>query len=209
VLVGEAYQASSNTTALVASPKSKLTSVRDLKGARIAVNNPRGLGVMLINALLATVGLTPNDVRYVETPFDQVAATVQRGGADAGWLIEPYLTQAQLETGAVPIADTATGPTADLPQSGYVCARSFAKRNPNTIRSFQTALRQAQVAAQDRTGIERELTGYLKVTSTVASLMKLGAYPSSLRAVRPQRVADLMLEQGMLTKKINVSDKIL
>ena len=65
----------------------------------------------------------------------------------------------------------ATGPTADLPQSGYVCARSFAKRNPNTIRSFQTALRGAQVAAQDRTGIERELTGYLKVTSTVASLM--------------------------------------
>src|SRR5262249_44490443 len=83
VVVGEAYQAGPNTTALVTSPKSKLTTVRDLRGARIAVNNPRGLGVMLINALLSTVGLSPNDVHYVETPFDHIARTVQGGGAEA------------------------------------------------------------------------------------------------------------------------------
>jgi NitT/TauT family transport system substrate-binding protein len=134
---------------------------------------------------------------------------VQRGDAESGWLVEPYLTLAQLETGAVPLADVATGPTADLPQSGYVCDRTFAQRNPRTIKAFQNALLRAQVAAQDRTSIERELTDYLKVTPTVASLMNIGTFPGSLRAVRPQRVADLMLEQGMLTKKITVADRIL
>jgi NitT/TauT family transport system substrate-binding protein len=209
VLIGEAYQASPNTTAIVTSPKSKLRDASDLKGTRIAVNNPNGLGVMLMNALLTTIGLSPRDVKYVETPFDQIGAAVQRGDVESGWLVEPYLTLAQLQNGVVPLADTATGPTADLPQSGYVCARSFAARNPNTVKAFQTALAQAQVAAQDRTNIERELTGYLKVTPTVASLMNVGNFPSSLRAVRPQRVADLMVAQGTLTRKINVAERII
>jgi NitT/TauT family transport system substrate-binding protein len=208
VLVGEAYQAGDNTTALVTAPRSKLRRIRDLKGTRIAVNNPRGLGVMLITALLSANGLAPSDVTFVETPFDKIGAAVQRGDAESGWLVEPYLTLAQLETGATPLADTATGPTADLPQSGYVCARSFAERNPRTMRAFQSALVRAQVAAQDRTVIERELTGYLKVTPRVAALMNVGTFPGSLRAVRPQRVADLMLEQGMLNRPIKVADRI-
>ncbi|HEV2780223.1 MAG TPA: ABC transporter substrate-binding protein [Actinophytocola sp.] len=212
VLVGEAFQASANTAVLVTAPGSKLRTVRDLKGTRIAVNNTAGLGVLLINALLATNGLTPADVQIVETPFDQIGAAVQRGDAQSGWLIEPFLTVAALQTGAVPFVDTATGATLELPQSGYVCARSFAQRNPRTVRAFQNALVEAQVRAQDRTALEREFTDYLRnagVTSTVASLMNVGTYPSSLRAVRPQRVADLMVSQGMLTERINVSTRIL
>jgi NitT/TauT family transport system substrate-binding protein len=208
VLVGEAYQMSTNTTALLTSPKSKMRSVRDLKDTRIAVNNPRGLGVMLINSLLATAGLNPSDVRYVETPFDKIGQAIKNGDADSGWLVEPYLTLAQLETGAVPLADTAAGPTLDLPQSGYVCARSFAEKNPHTVRAFQDSLVEAQVRALDRTAVERELRDYLAVTDTVAALMNVGTFPSSLRAVRPQRVADLMLEQEMLKQPIDVSKRI-
>ena len=212
VLLGEAYQTGTNTTALVVPQKSKLRTLRDLKGTRIAVNNPAGLGVMLINAQLATVGLTPRDVTYVETPFDQIGASLQRGNAESGWMVEPFMTVAALENGTAPLADTAAGPTLDLPQSGYVCARSFAERNPNTVKAFQSALVEAQVRALDRMALEKELTDYLKtpkVDATIASLMNIGTYPSSLRAVRPQRVADLMFEQGMLKKKIKVADLII
>lgn len=210
VLVGEAYETGLNTSAVLGLPSSQILSARELQGKRIGVNNRAGLGVMLINALLATVGLPPSDVQYVEMPFDRIAAALRQGETDAGWLVEPYLTVAQLETGAVTIADTAVGPTLDLPQSGYVCARSFAARNPRTVQAFQNALAEAHVRALDRTALERELTNpdYLAVTPTVASLMNIGTYPSSLRAVRPQRVADLMLTQGMLTQQVNVADRI-
>lgn len=211
VLLGEAYQTGVNTTALVAPAGSKLRRLRDLKGTRIAVNNPAGLGVMLVNAQLATVGLTPKDVQYVETAFDQIGSSLRRGAAESGWMVEPFMTVAALENGTAPLADTAAGPTLDLPQSGYVCDRRFAQQNPATVQAFQTALVEAQVRALDRTALERELTDYLKspkVDTTIASLMNIGTYPTSLRAVRPQRVADLMLEQGMLRKKINVADLI-
>lgn len=210
VLVGEAYQTGTNTTALLGPAKSPLRSARELQGKRIGVNNPAGLGVMLINALLATVGLAPSDVQYVETPFDRIATSLKQGEVDAGWFVEPYLTLAQLETGAVPVADTAVGPTLDLPQSGYVCARSFAARNPRTVQAFQRALAEAHVRSLDRSALELELANadYLAVSPTVAALMNIGTYPSSLRAVRPQRVADLMLAQGMLSQKVNVADRI-
>jgi NitT/TauT family transport system substrate-binding protein len=211
VLLGEAYQTGTNTTALVVPAKSKLRTLRDLKDTRIAVNNPAGLGVMLINAQLATVGLTPKDVHYVETAFDQIGASLKKGNAESGWMVEPFMTVAALENGTAPLADTAAGPTLDLPQSGYVCARQFAQRNPNTVKAFQASLVEAQVRSLDRSALERELTEFLKspkVDPTIASLMNIGTFPSSLRAVRPQRVADLMLEQGMLKKKINVADLI-
>ena len=211
VLLGEAYQTGSNTTALVVPPASKLRRLRDLKGTRIAVNNPAGLGVMLINAQLATVGLTAKDVQYVETAFDQIGSSLQKGNAESGWMVEPFETVAALENGTAPLADTAAGPTLDLPQSGYVCAREFAERNPKTVKAFQAALVEAQVQALDRTALEREFSEYLKspkVDPTIASLMNIGTFPSSLRAVRPQRVADLMLAQGMLTKPLKVADRI-
>jgi NitT/TauT family transport system substrate-binding protein len=211
VLLGEAYQTGTNTTALVVPAASKLRALRDLKGTRIAVNNPAGLGVMLVNAQLATVGLTPKDVQYVETPFDKIGASIKAGAAQSGWMVEPFMTVSALENGTAPLADTAAGPTLDLPQSGYVCARAFAEKNPHTIKAFQAALVEAQVRSKDRTALEREFTEFLtspKVDPTIASLMNIGTYPSSLRAVRPQRVADLMLSQGMLHKKINVADLI-
>ncbi|HEU5469074.1 MAG TPA: ABC transporter substrate-binding protein [Actinophytocola sp.] len=209
VLVGEAYQTSTNTSALLTRTDSKLRDVQDLRGTRIGVNNPNGLGTMLINALLSTRGISPSEVRYVEIPFDKIGAAIKSGQVDSGWLVEPYLTTAQLENGAVPFADTAAGATVELPQSGYVCARSFAERNPQTIKAFQAALVQAQVEAADRTAIERELIEYLKVNNTVAALMNMGTYPSSLRAVRPQRVADLMRTQGTLKKDIDVSKLVI
>jgi len=211
VLLGEAYQTGVNTTALVAPADSKLRRLRDLKGTKIAVNNPAGLGVMLINAQLATVGLSPKDVNYVETAFDKIGASLQKGDAQSGWMVEPFMTVAALENGTAPLADTAAGPTLDLPQSGYVCDRKFAERNKETVRAFQQALVEGQVRAKDRTALEREMTEFLtspKVDPTIASLMNIGTYPSSLRAVRPQRVADLMLTQGMLKRPIKVADLI-
>ena len=205
VLVGEGCQTGTNTTALITRSGGKVRRLEDIRGARIGINNDRGLGTMLINALLATRGLGPGDVKYVVIDMDKVAGAVQKGEVDAGWLIEPYLTIAELETRAEPVADTAVGATVNLPQSGYVCSRKFARNNPATIKAFQSALVQAQALAKDRAVVEREWTKYLDLNGTVVSLMNIGDFPSSLRAVRPQRVANLMYAQGMLKQPIDAS----
>ncbi|SMD23797.1 NitT/TauT family transport system substrate-binding protein [Kibdelosporangium aridum] len=210
VVLGEAYQAAPRTTGLVIAQSgiNRLRSVADLKGKPIGVNNLRGLGVLLTNSLLRTNGMVATDVNYVERPFDQLAQAVSSGDVAAAWMVEPYMTRSQLETKCVLFADTAVGPTADFPQSGYACARSFARRNPNTVRAFQLALAEAQQRALDRSLVEEVLPEYIKVSKNVAQLMNLGAYPSTTLAIRPQRVADLMLEQQFLKTRIDVTSRM-
>jgi NitT/TauT family transport system substrate-binding protein len=105
-------------------------------------------------------------------------------------------------------ADTAIGATSDFPQSGYACARSFASKNPNTVRAFQAALTEAQQRALDRASVENVLPEYISVSRNVAQLMSLGAFPSTTLAIRPQRVADLMLEQQFLKTRLDVTARM-
>ncbi|MFD1047135.1 ABC transporter substrate-binding protein, partial [Kibdelosporangium lantanae] len=128
VVLGEAYQTGPRSTGLLVSRSSRLRSVKDLAGKRVGVNNLRGLGVLLTNSVLATNGMKPSDVQYVEMPFDNLAGAINNGDITAGWMVEPYLTRAQLDVGCVMLADTAVGATSDFPQSGYACARSFARK---------------------------------------------------------------------------------
>lgn len=208
VVLGEAYQAAARTTGLVASKTSRMREVPDLAGKPVGVNNLRGLGVLMTNSLLRVNGLKPSDVRYVEKPFDQLADAVRTGEVAAAWMVEPYLTRSQLEAGCVLFADTAAGPTADFPQSGYACARSFARKNPNTVRAFQQALAEAQQRSLDRSLVENVLPEYISVSKNVAQLMNLGTYPSTTLPIRPQRVADLMLEQEFMKARIDVSTRM-
>jgi NitT/TauT family transport system substrate-binding protein len=208
VVLGEAYQTGPRSTGLLCREDSRLRTVNDLAGKRIGVNNLRGLGVLLTNSVLATNGMKPSDVQYVEIPFDGLADAIKKGDVSAAWMVEPYLTRSQLDAGCVLFADTATGPTSDFPQSGYACARSFARKNPNTVRAFQLALAEAQSRALDRTTVEQVLPDYVSVSKNVAALMNLGTYPSTTLAIRPQRVADLMFAQQFLKTKINVSERM-
>lgn len=208
VVLGEAYQTGPRTTGLVTAQSSRLRTVTDLAGKRIGVNNLRGIGALLTNSLLATNGMKPSDVTYVELPFDNLADAVRSGQVSAAWMVEPYMTRSQLEAGCVLFADTATGPTSDFPQSGYACARSFARKNPNTVRAFQLALADAQRRALDREVVEKVLPDYISVSRNVAALMALGQYPSTTLAIRPQRVVDLMVTQQFLRNKINVEERM-
>jgi NitT/TauT family transport system substrate-binding protein len=208
VVLGEAYQTGPRSTGLLAASSARLRGVADLAGKRIGVNNARGLGVLLTNSLLATNGMKPSDVQYVEMPFDGLADAITKGQINAAWMVEPYLTRAQLDAGCVLFADTASGPTADFPQSGYACARSFARKNPGTVRAFQLALGEAQSRALDRSTVEAVLPDYVSVSRNVAQLMNLGTYPSSTLAIRPQRVVDLMFAQQFLKTRINVEERM-
>ncbi|MEV4316968.1 ABC transporter substrate-binding protein [Actinocrispum sp. NPDC049592] len=208
VVLGEAYQTGPRSTGLLTSAGSRLRNVNDLQGKRVGVNNLRGLGVLLTNSTLATNGMKPSDVNYVELPFDKLADAVKKGEVSAAWMVEPYLTRAQLEQGCTILADTATGATSDFPQSGYACARSFARKNPGTVAAFQRVLGEAQARALDRSTIEGVLPDYVSVSRNVAQLMNLGTYPTTTLAIRPQRVVDLMYQQQFLKQRINVEERM-
>jgi NitT/TauT family transport system substrate-binding protein len=124
-------------------------------------------------------------------------------------LVEPFLQQAAKSIGAYPLFDTVTGPTADIPLTGYGATGKFVGANPRTIEAFQRVMKRATNEAHfDRTKVDPVLAKIGKVDPDTAHLSVLTNFVSSLDPVRIQRVVDLMVEFKALDKKFDVADMI-
>jgi NitT/TauT family transport system substrate-binding protein len=203
-LVSDGYQAAPNTFVLLARPDGVVRTPRDVTGRRIAVNTFRNIVELNARSALQTNGVDLSTVQFVEVPFPDMAAAVQSGRVDAAAMVEPFITSASRSIGAVPVLDTASGPTADIPVAGYGATETFAQQNPRAVAAFQRAMARGQQAASDRRNVEQILPTYIRIDQSTASLINLGTFPQSLDATRLQRVADLMQQFALVPGRFDV-----
>src|SRR2546427_4603813 len=86
-------------TALVTSKDSKVTSVADLKGKRVAVTRGTDPHIFLVRALLGA-GLTEKDITPVLLQHADGKTALVRGDVDAWAGLDPMMAQAEVEEGA-------------------------------------------------------------------------------------------------------------
>jgi NitT/TauT family transport system substrate-binding protein len=73
---------------------------------------------------------------------------------DAAFLVEPYLTEAETRSGAVPLLDLDQGATENFPLTGYVTTQAWMRRYPKTAAAFTAALHKGQeIAASNRPAV--------------------------------------------------------
>ncbi|WP_228122483.1 ABC transporter substrate-binding protein [Saccharothrix syringae] len=203
-LQGEAYQAGTNTMALV-TLDSAYDSPGKLASPRIAVDTTGDIGALTTTAVLRTAGVEKQNLRLREMPFGQMVEAMKAKEVDAAWMTEPFITKAQRDAGARVVTDTAVGPTEDFPVSGYASSKKFADDNPRTLALFRQVLRDAQEAASnDKLSVQDVLPSYIDVDQPTAALVSVGTFPLSLNPVRLQRVADMMDTEGVLLERLEV-----
>jgi len=208
-LVADASSAGPNSCVVVSMPSSSVKSIRDMAGKRVAVTARNTISDLLVMSTLKTNGIDWRTIQWVETAFPQIADTLAKGNVDAAFVTEPFITNAQKSVGAVPIFDTAVGPTANMPTAGYGANADFVQKNPKTIAAFQKVMQRATDEAKgDRGKVESLLQEYAKIDADTAKLSTLLTFSSSLDATRIQRVPDLMLEFGVIKEKIDVASMI-
>jgi NitT/TauT family transport system substrate-binding protein len=128
---------------------------------------------------------------------------------DAAWLPEPFVTQAEEDTGAVPLADANQGSSQNLPISGYMVTASWLKKYPNTAAAFRTAILKAQaIAATDPAAVQQGMEKFAGSPPVVAAIADSPEYPTQQNAILLQRLASLMLNFGMLQQAYNVNQMI-
>jgi NitT/TauT family transport system substrate-binding protein len=206
--VADASSAAPKSTEIVAMPNSSVKSVKDLAGKKIAITSTNTICDTLTKSVMRDNGVDYSGVKWVPIPFPQIAAAVQSGQVDAGFLTEPFITQAAKTVGALPIVDTATGATKDFPTAGYGSLAKFTNANPKTVAAFQRVMAQATKESADRSKIEPLMVEFAKVDQDVAALTTLLTFQSTLDAQRLQRVPDLMQQFGSIPLSINVAPMI-
>ncbi|SMC60673.1 NitT/TauT family transport system substrate-binding protein [Kibdelosporangium aridum] len=208
-IVADAYQGTSDALVMLARPGVTITSAKDFEGKKVSVHQPPGnIADLLFRSTLRDNGADPNKVNYQQVPFPNIPNALKTGTIDAGIAIEPFMTQAEKDTGAVRVLKVVSGPTQDIPLSGYVSPSKFAKENPKTVAAFQRAMSKAQQASGDRSKLAEVMPDLTGVDAATVPLLNLGVFPTSLDATRLQRVISLMEsypDLSKLTQKIDAS----
>ena len=91
-----AVTATSEWTALVVPPHSRIASLSDLKGKRVAVTPGTDPNIFLLRAL-ATVGLDARDVTLVPLQHPLRRQALDAGQVDAWAGLDPFMAEAQLQ----------------------------------------------------------------------------------------------------------------
>lgn len=204
-VIAEGSASSPNSFGIYVMPNSPIREAKDLAGKKIGVNARNNIATVLTNETLKSAGVDINTLNFVEVPFPDMGAALQRGDVEAAFLAEPFITAASAGLGVNRIVDAGIGSTDGLPIDGYAATEGWVKQHPKAAAAFQRALQKAAADAANRTETEKVITGYAKVDPKFAPLMAPLQYPTSINPTRLQRVADLMLAQAILKAKLDVS----
>jgi NitT/TauT family transport system substrate-binding protein len=203
VIVADGYDAAPNVMEVLTLPKYHILTPADLvhksigtPPADVMPNNTQGqpynLETVATQSVLANDNVDTTKINWQPLAQQSLIPDLANHQVDAILATEPTIFQAESQLGAVPVLDSCTGATANLPLDGYFSLRSFAKRQPAAMAAFHTALVKGQSAAAQQAPVRAALQGSVGMSVQAASLVTLGEYPTSMSASDLQRVVKLL-----------------
>ena len=219
VVLADGYDAGPNIMDVLVSPNSPITGPQDLAGKTIGTAEPQlmphrfngppySLETVAASSVLEDDGIQPTSVKWKPMPAADLVSALRNHTVNAILATEPEIFQAESQLGARTILDACSGETVNLPLEGYFAPRSFAARHRAALIAFRSALTRAQADAVQPAPLEAAFQHYAGMSRQAAALITLGVYPTSLRVVSLQRVADLMSFYGALPQPLNVGQMI-
>lgn len=140
-----------------------INSVADLKGKKLGAATPGSLTQIATDAVLATEGMTEDDVNLVHLSNPSAKFAALKSGAVDAALANPPGGNPSAEFGATVIFDASSIPNLS---NGYVAMRDYAAENPDVLVAFLKATREGIVALGEDPDRAKELVGkYSKETN--------------------------------------------
>jgi NitT/TauT family transport system substrate-binding protein len=207
-IVANGYDAAPNVMEVLALPGSHITSPAALKGKTVGTSEPQEMGTLRSKAkpysldtiatwsVLSSDNVFPTTINWQPMQTSQLIGALQSGQVKAILATEPTIYLAESKLGAVPVLDSCTGATANLPLAGYFSDAAYAKGHATNLAAFRAALLKAQSNGSMSAPLQNALTKYDHLGVQAASLVTLGTYPTSLQEPDLQRIANLMFTFG-------------
>jgi putative riboflavin transport system substrate-binding protein len=138
-----------------AKASSGITTAADLKGKKIGIPGKYGSSWIMLQALLDSVGLTPDDVTVLEYPDYGQGVAVQQGAVDAATGFannEPV----QLELSGTPAVVLHVDNVVALPGQGLIAGAPALDGKPDAVAAFVLATLRAmtEIAADPNLGLD-------------------------------------------------------
>ena len=201
-VVANGYDAAPNVMEVLTLPNSPIASPKDLVGKSIGTAEPQempfshskpySLDTIATWSVLSSDNVDPTKITWRPMRITSLISALRSGQVDAILATEPTIYSAEVQLGAVPLLDSATGATANLPLGGYFTNAAYAKAHHANLAAFRAALLKAQADTSMTAPVHGALMHFAGLTVQAASLVSLGTYPTGLQVPDLHRVANLM-----------------
>jgi NitT/TauT family transport system substrate-binding protein len=186
---------------VVAGKASGIASFGDLEGKTVAVNTLKTQGDLTIMESAAKAGADPAKIKFVEMPFPDMQAQLDRGSVDAVWLPEPFLSKALADAKNMLVGYPNQTALPGLPTMVSFTSGNFAQQNPETVKSFREALEETLAKAeQNPDKVRALLPKFMNMDAAVAGKLKMEAFDGDVPA-------DVLSDLGSLMVKYSYVDK--
>lgn len=191
---------------IVVPKNSPIKTAADLAGKTVAVNNLKNVGDTTVRASIRKAGGDDSTVKFVELPFPDMPAAVTAERVDAAWVVEPFFTVTQ-DQGARVIASNFVDAAPNMTVATYFTTENTITQKADLTRRFTAAIEKSLEYAQEHPDeVRKVLLTYTKIDSAVAEKITLPAWPTEINRESVQTLADLMLSDGLIEKKADVSE---
>jgi NitT/TauT family transport system substrate-binding protein len=191
--------------ALMVKGDSPIRSPAELAGKTVAANTLKNIVETSVRASVRKAGGDPKAVKFAEIPFPNQAAALQAGQVDAVFVVEPF-QQAVLAQGGRAIASSYVDTAPNLTVAVYFAGQQIIASDPDLVKRFQEAMRESLAYADAHPDEARAIIGtYTQIDKAVIAKLTLPKWPAEINRQSVQTLADLALEDGLLTKAADVN----
>jgi len=202
-IVADNDQTSPGLFDFMVSKNSKITSLADLKGKTLSVPSKGVFSFpqLSLNILGKPYGINADSVNEVALPFSSAPAALASGKVDVAFTTEPFITIMEQSIGAKVLVDMLSGPLTGFPVSVWGTTEYYTQHDPKTVAAFARGMDEAlRVAASNPQAVRKALPEFIPTLKpSLAGVIVLPTFNTSLSLARMQRVANAMESQGQLS----------
>ncbi|MCQ4125456.1 ABC transporter substrate-binding protein [Rhodococcus erythropolis] len=187
---------------LVVAKDSSISGFRDLEGKTVAISGLKSVSEAVISAAVEKSGGAADKISFIQAPMPNLGDLVSTGGADAAFLIDPFLSKATdsgLKILGRPFPLAAPG----VPGTSLVASESFVDANPDSLAKFRTALaKSVDYANQNPGAVKAALSTQAKIPLEMLANSK---NPQFVAVVEPGALGteiELLVKYGVLTDSV-------
>lgn len=192
-------------SAIVVKDDSPIKSAKDLEGKTVSVNTLKNIGDTTVRESIRKAGGDPSTVKFVELAFPDMPAAVENDRVDAAWVVEPFVTVAKSQGDRV-VAWNLIDTAPDLMIAAYFTSEELEKSDPELVKNFVAALNESLEYAQAHQDEVRQIVPtYTKMDKDLVSQLTLPVWKTKINVESTQKLADLALQDGLISKKADLS----
>lgn len=199
---------------IIVGKKSKIRSLVDLKGKKVAIPSPYSNQNFVIHKLMADYGMKPDDITFVVLPPPDMPTSLASGAIDGYFVGEPFCAKAELD-GIGRVLYYARDIWPNFISCALVVHEDLIKSNPDVVEDLVRGIaasgawaethraEAARLAAPYYRQDEKVLNYVLTADPKRVSYVKLTPTDDDL-----QKIQDMGIQMGLLTKKVPMHELI-